>query len=54
MKKIALHWQILIALVLGALLGFLLTPSYHITESSLETLEKKAGPPPLVRVRVAV
>jgi len=38
MKKIALHWQILIALVLGVILGLFLTPYYKIDSNSLEEL----------------
>lgn len=41
MKKIALHWQILIALVLAILYGITFSTSYHINESTQNHLRKK-------------
>ncbi|WP_299457769.1 dicarboxylate/amino acid:cation symporter [uncultured Microscilla sp.] len=39
MKKIALHWQILIALVLGVVVGLQLTPTYEVTKESVSKLQ---------------
>ncbi len=41
MKKIALHWQILIALVLAIGAGFLLKPRYQINETVRTNLESQ-------------
>lgn len=40
MKKIALHWQILIALVLGVVVGIQLTPTYEVTEDAVNKLKE--------------
>jgi len=40
-QKLALHWQILIALVLGVIYGIVFTPKYEITNDVLAKLEKK-------------
>lgn len=39
MKKIALHWQILIALVLGVVVGLQLTPTYEVTKDTVSKLQ---------------
>ncbi len=39
MKKIALHWQILIALVLGVVVGIQLTPTYEVTKDAVSKLQ---------------
>ncbi|OJJ21401.1 dicarboxylate/amino acid:cation symporter [marine bacterium AO1-C] len=39
MKKIALHWQILIALVLGVVVGIQLTPTYEVTKDAVGKLQ---------------
>ncbi|MCF6172034.1 MAG: dicarboxylate/amino acid:cation symporter [Bacteroidales bacterium] len=44
MKKIALHWQILIALVLAVVFGLLYPTSYSLTEDSYKALDKNNVP----------
>ncbi len=44
MKKIALHWQILIALILAIAYGLVFTTSYKLTDDSYKTLERKEVP----------
>jgi len=41
MRKIALHWQILIALILAILYGITFPTSYHINETTQKRLSKK-------------
>ncbi len=40
MKKIALHWQILIALVLAVIYGLIFSTTYSYSESKLEKLQR--------------
>lgn len=44
MKKVALHWQILIALILAIVYGLIFTTSYKLTEDSYKTLNRKFVP----------
>ena len=44
MRKIQLHWQILIALVLAIIYGIIFPTSYRITEKKIDRLEKKEVP----------
>ncbi len=44
MKKIALHWQILIALILAIAYGLVFTTSYKLTDDSYKTLVRKEVP----------
>lgn len=44
MKKVALHWQILIALVLAIIYGLLFTTSYRLTEDSYKKLNRRMVP----------
>ena len=46
--KMALHWQILIALVIALIYGIIFPTQYRITENSLELLEKKSLPPEFI------
>jgi proton glutamate symport protein len=48
MKKIALHWQILIALVIAIIYGIIFSTKYQATPSSIYSLEKKAVSPDIV------
>lgn len=41
MKKIQLHWQILIALILAIIYGIIFPTTYSISEQTLKKLEKK-------------
>ena len=44
MKKVALHWQILIALILAIIYGLIFTTSYKITEDSYKQLNRRQVP----------
>ena len=44
MKKIALHWQILIALILAIAYGLFFTTTYQLTEESFQKLAKNNVP----------
>jgi Na+/H+-dicarboxylate symporter len=44
MKKVALHWQILIALILAIIYGLIFTTSYKITEDSYKQLNRRYVP----------
>jgi len=44
MRKLALHWQILIALLLAIGYGLYFSTSYEITTNSLKTLSKQSVP----------
>jgi len=44
MKKIALHWQILIALILAIIYGLIFTTSYKLTDNSFKILERNHVP----------
>ena len=44
MKKIALHWQILIALILAIAYGLFFTTTYRLTEESYQKLAKNNVP----------
>lgn len=44
MKKVALHWQILIALILAIIYGLVFTTSYQLTDDSFKKLEKAKVP----------
>lgn len=44
MKKIALHWQILIALILAIVYGLIFSTSYQLTEGSYKVLNRKYVP----------
>ncbi len=44
MKKVALHWQILIALILAIIYGLIFTTSYKLTEDSYKILERRYVP----------
>ena len=48
MKKPALHWQILIALILAVVYGLIFPTSYRITDKQIEKLEKKLLPSPVI------
>ncbi len=48
MKKPALHWQILAALILAVLFGIFFPTSYRITDKSLEALDRKNLPEDLI------
>jgi len=48
MKKLALHWQILIALILAIIFGIFFPTNYRITDSSLEKLGKKGASTELI------
>lgn len=41
MKKIALHWQILVALILAVVFGIFFPTQYKLTQKGIEHLEKK-------------
>ena len=44
MKKVALHWQILFALILAIIYGLVFTTSYKLDEDSWKKLERKKVP----------
>ncbi len=44
MKKIALHWQILIALILAIIYGLIFTTTYLLTEDSYKVLQRRNVP----------
>jgi proton glutamate symport protein len=44
MKKIKLHWQILIALVLAVIYGLIFSTSYRLTSDSYKKLNRKSVP----------
>jgi proton glutamate symport protein len=44
MKKIALHWQILIALILAIIYGLIFTTTYLLTEDSYTVLQRRYVP----------
>lgn len=44
MKKVALHWQILIALILAIVYGLIFSTSYQLTADSYKTLDRKLVP----------
>lgn len=44
MKKIALHWQILIALILAIIYGLIFTTSYKLSEDSYKILDRRYVP----------
>lgn len=44
MKKVALHWQILIALILAVVYGLIFTTSYQLTSDSDKILTRKKVP----------
>jgi|AntRauTorcE11898_2_1112593.scaffolds.fasta_scaffold02997_4 Na+/H+-dicarboxylate symporter len=44
MKKIALHWQILIALIVAIIYGIVFSTSYKVDEPSVEKLEQRNVP----------
>ena len=44
MKKVALHWQILIALILAIIYGLVFTTSYQLTDDSWKKLERTKVP----------
>lgn len=44
MKKLDLHWQILIGLVVGVLFGFYFSPTFKLTEDSLYSIEQENIP----------
>lgn len=44
MKKLELHWQILIGLILGIGLGYFLNTTYEINEEALQSLEQQKVP----------
>ena len=52
MKKIALHWQIIIALLLAIPAGFWLIPYYEVSEQGLETLQQTKQIPAEVLAQV--
>ncbi len=45
MKKVALHWQILIALILAIIYGLIFTTSYKLTADSYKILDRRQVPP---------
>ncbi|MBE0654609.1 MAG: cation:dicarboxylase symporter family transporter [Bacteroidales bacterium] len=47
MKKPALHWQILIALILAVVYGLIFPTSYRINDKQIQKLEKKLLPSPV-------
>ncbi|HZK06741.1 MAG TPA: dicarboxylate/amino acid:cation symporter [Bacteroidales bacterium] len=48
MKKVALHWQILIALILAVIYGLLFPTHYVLDEQVVDKLEKKMAPSEVV------
>lgn len=44
MKKVALHWQILIALILAIAYGLIFSTSYQLTEDSYKSLNRRFVP----------
>jgi proton glutamate symport protein len=49
MKKFALHWQILVALLIAIVYGIIFSTKYQVTEVSIAELEKKAMSPDVLR-----
>jgi proton glutamate symport protein len=48
MKKFALHWQILIALVLAVIYGIIFSTRYQVTPGSIYKLEHETGNPDII------
>lgn len=48
MKKIELHWQIFIAIVIGVLYGVIFSPTIKITENSIRNIESQNISEPLI------
>ena len=44
MKKVALHWQILIALIIAIIYGLIFTTSYKLSEDSYKILDRRYVP----------
>lgn len=49
MKKPALHWQILVALILAIVIGLIFPTTYELSEKSIEKLEKEHLPAELIK-----
>lgn len=48
MKKFELHWQILVALVIGVLFGIFFPPNYQITKETIRNIRKQNIPQNLI------